>query len=168
MPARLAALIREQASLEQHHKVKRRALQLMALAVVQPAPKVDAAEASNGLSTAGASSKALLLGQACAPTEKFVGQMETAGTASQEVGESTRCSVLGEVQALQQQLHDAQHPEVGSMPAEHCSRYGRVTQACLVTSKTSQRNSEQSMQCWLMLHPCSMRQQQDCLGSCAD
>ena len=70
-----------------------------------------------------------------------------------------RCNVLEEVKALQQQLHDAQHPEVGTMPGQVCPRDTRITLACLKVSKAAQQKSEQSMRCRLMLHPCGLKQQ---------
>ena len=161
MPAWLAALIRKQASREQHHKVKRRALQLMALPIVQNALDMKATEAFKGLSIAGLGSTALSSVQTGALAETPGSQVGPAGTAAQESEQSMRCKVLQDIQARQQQLQDAQHPEVGPMPAQLCQRYDCSHPGMLGSQQDCLGDKEQSMRTWVTAYLCSLRQQQD-------
>lgn len=88
----------------------------MALPIVRNVRDVEAEEALKGLSIAGTSSTHLSSFSTDAPAETSVGHVGVAATAAGEPKQSMGCSVLEEVQALQQQLYDAQHPEVGTLP----------------------------------------------------
>ena len=95
VPAWLAGIVKDTAAHEQHHKVKRRALQLAAL------PLLADRECTNGSQTLNEKSTAELeAGKSVAGADPKTGAQPS--------------TTLEEIQALQKQLQDTQHPEVRS------------------------------------------------------
>lgn len=115
MPAWLADVVKARASSEPHHKVKRRALQLLALPILPAALCSTDAQLSSTAAAVRASSSPSDGAQA---SESSAGPISwgtqaalvTAGRA--EIGKAQqRSTALQEVCSLQEQLQGAQHPE---------------------------------------------------------
>ena len=118
MPAWLAQMVKDRACCERHHKVKRRALQLMALPVLtkdQSSLNTRASTHTAAGMKASESSAAQAAdpdGGADATSEGHWKPVSLQAARVPGSPQTQQSRALDEVQALQGQLKEAQHPEV--------------------------------------------------------
>lgn len=115
MPAWLADVVKARANSESHHKVKRRALQLLALPILPAAPCSTDAQLG---STAAAVRASGSLSDGAQASENSAGatsggtQAALVAPGRAEIGKAQqRSTTLQEVCSMQEQLQGAQHPE---------------------------------------------------------
>ena len=99
------AIVKEAAVHEQHHKVKRRALQLMALPLLADGDGKQGSQAVHAKSAA-------------------VTKSSTVESGADAKSAAQHSTALEEFQGLQKQLQDAQHPEVctRAVPGMHAQK----------------------------------------------
>jgi len=124
VPAWLAQMVKDRASCERHHKVKRRALQLVALPVLKEDPNSRNTRASTH-TAAGIKASESSAAQAAVPDGDADAKLE-GKPVSLRAAETQQRRALEEVQALQGQLKEAQHPEVCCASCLICACLGRI------------------------------------------
>lgn len=131
VPAWLAQMVKDRASCERHHKVKRRALQLTALPVLTDDQNSISTRASHH-STAGIKASESSAAQAADSDRGADAKSE--GPVSLGAAETQQSRALEEVHALQGQLQEAQHPEVCCTSCLICACLAGVLFTCQITS----------------------------------